>query len=148
MFMSLVPLLGSLAGRIAQSIFPTEADKTKRLEAENAIKAALVANRSEIEKAAADIVLAEARGESWLQRNWRPIFMLTLAGMLVLHWMGFTQLIAPDNRLSDSEVDGLLDIVKIGLGGYVVGRSGEKITSILKSGKVGETVSGLPWRDK
>ena len=70
----------------------------------------------------AGIITAEAQGDSWLQRNWRPITMLWLSGLVGAHWLGFT----PPN-LSEAQVVGLLDIVQVGLGGYVVGRSAEKV---------------------
>ena len=70
----------------------------------------------------AGIITAEAQGDSWLQRNWRPITMLWFSGLVGAHWLGFT----PPN-LSEAQVVGLLDIVQVGLGGYVVGRSAEKV---------------------
>ena len=72
-------------------------------------------------EAAAKIVLAEAQG-GWLQRNWRPLLMVTFTGLIVAHWFGFT---APD--IPESVQNSLLNIVMVGVGGYVVGRSGEKI---------------------
>ena len=53
--------------------------------------------------------------------------MLTFVGLIVAHWLGFT----PDN-LPSEQVMALLDIVKIGLGGYVVGRSAEKVATVWK----------------
>lgn len=73
-------------------------------------------------KQQANVIMSEATGESWLQRNWRPLSMLTFVGLVVAHWLGYT---APN--LSEDQVLALLGIVKVGLGGYVVGRSGEKI---------------------
>ena len=67
------------------------------------------------------IITAEANGESWLQRNWRPVTMLTFVGLIAAHWLGFT----PEN-LTESVVLELLQIVKLGLSGYIVGRSVEK----------------------
>ena len=67
-------------------------------------------------------IVAESQGESWMQRNWRPVTMLTFTGLIVAHWLGLTA-----ENLDKDQVMSLLDIVKIGLGGYVVGRSGEKI---------------------
>lgn len=87
---------------------------------------ALAANNKEIEQATS-VIIAEVSGESWLQRNWRPITMLTFCGLVVLHWLGFT---APN--LTESEVTSLLDVVKVGLGGYVIGRSGEKMMKSYK----------------
>jgi hypothetical protein len=67
------------------------------------------------------IIVAEAQGGSWLQRNWRPVVMLWFVVLIGAHWFGFTA-----ENLSEEQVLKLLDIVKIGLGGYVVGRSAEK----------------------
>jgi|TARA_Y100000310_G_scaffold246593_1_gene251932 hypothetical protein len=67
------------------------------------------------------IIVAEAQGESWLQRNWRPLVMLSFAALVAAHWLGFTA-----ENLDKDEVLSLLEIVKVGLGGYVVGRSAEK----------------------
>lgn len=67
-------------------------------------------------------IRAEAHSDHWLAANWRPLIMLIFAGLMTAHWLGFT----PEN-LTEDEVLGLMDIVKIALGGYVVGRSAEKI---------------------
>lgn len=68
------------------------------------------------------VVKAEAQGESWLQRNWRPLTMLTFVGLIVARMFGFT---APN--LSPAEYLELWGLMKLGLGGYVVGRSTEKV---------------------
>jgi hypothetical protein len=70
----------------------------------------------------AAIVQAEAQSEHWLTACWRPILMLTFGGLIVARWMGFS---APN--ISDAEVLKLWDIVQLGLGGYVIGRSVEKV---------------------
>ncbi len=79
-----------------------------------------------------DIIVAEATGHSWLQRNWRPIIML-MFGYLIAHnyilapLFGFQMLDIPSD---------VYQVIKIGLGGYVVGRSIEKTVAI-KNGKGG-----------
>jgi hypothetical protein len=70
----------------------------------------------------AGIIRAEASSEHWLAAVWRPIVMLTFAGLIVARWIGWS---APG--ISESEVLKLWDIVELGLGGYVIGRSAEKI---------------------
>ncbi len=70
----------------------------------------------------ASIITAEAQGESWLQRNWRPLLMLNFAALITARWLGYG---AP-NLTPDLELK-LLDIVQIGVGGYVIGRSVEKV---------------------
>lgn len=93
---------------------PDAAVKLRKVEAD--MEKTLIEGRS-------GVVKAEAGGESWLQRNWRPMLMIWFGGLVGAHWLGFT----PDN-LDASTVGKLLDIVQLGIGGYIIGRSAEKIT--------------------
>ncbi|UOF80623.1 holin [Caudoviricetes sp.] len=68
------------------------------------------------------IILAEAQGEGWLQKNWRPLMMVWFASLLGMYWFGFT----PTN-LAQETINQLFTLLQIGIGGYIVGRSGEKI---------------------
>lgn len=68
------------------------------------------------------IVEAEAKSEHWLTSSWRPIVMLTFAGLVVARWFGYS---APNIPL---EIESQLwTLLQIGLGGYVAGRSVEKV---------------------
>lgn len=124
MIQMLIPAITSLIGNVIDKAVPdkTEAEKLKAQITLEAMKA----DNAEL-KAATDIILAEAKGESWLQRNWRPLLMLWFAGLVGAHWLGFT----PPN-LPESVINSLLDIVQVGIGGYVLGRSGEKIVKAYK----------------
>ena len=68
-------------------------------------------------EAKSNIIVAEAKGDSWLQRSWRPLGMVTLLTLVVLDSLG----ILP-NRLTPEA----WTMIQIGFGGYVVGRSAEK----------------------
>jgi hypothetical protein len=68
-----------------------------------------------------DVIVAEAKSESWITRNWRPLSMLVFTALIVLHWFGLTAVI-PENQVA-----AILEIIKYGLSGYVVGRSAEKV---------------------
>ena len=61
----------------------------------------------------------EAKSESWIARNWRPITMLTFVGIVVLNSLGII-------TLETNFAEDFMLLVQIGLGGYVVGRSAEK----------------------
>jgi len=119
MFQALIPTLAPILGNIVKSKFPDPEQKAK---AEAEVIEALLAHQSEIETAAAKIVQTEAGSEHWLTANWRPITMLTFVTLVVARWFGWA---APD--LSEAEYLKLWSIVEFGLGGYVVGRSVEKI---------------------
>lgn len=68
--------------------------------------------------AQAKVITAEANGQSWLQRSWRPITMLTFLVLIVCDSFGMLEF-----RLSEQA----WELLKIGLGGYVIGRSAEKV---------------------
>lgn len=84
--------------------------------------------------AQAGVIQAEVASKSWLAVNWRPILMLTFGGLIVARMFGYT---APN--ISPSEYIELWSLVKLGIGGYIGGRSLEKIVpsvaSALKSVK-------------
>jgi len=109
----------SLIGKAVDKAVPDRAE-AERLKAEITLSA-MAEGRAELD-GAVSIITAEAGGESWLQRNWRPLLMLWFAGLVGAHWLGFT----PPN-LPDAVVAQLLDIVQVGVGGYVLGRSAEKV---------------------
>lgn len=70
----------------------------------------------------AEIIKTEAASEHWLAANWRPLLMLTFGGLIVARWFGWA---APN--LSEAEYIKLWSIVELGIGGYVIGRSAEKV---------------------
>ena len=78
--------------------------------------------------AQAGIINTEAASSHWLAANWRPILMLTFGSLIVARWFGWA---APN--LSQAEYLALWDIVKLGLGGYVIGRSVEKVAPSIVS---------------
>ena len=85
------------------------------------------ANKLELAKLEAkkDIILAEANNNSWLARTWRPIVMLMFAFTAVAYAFGLTDI--------DSEYVGhFFTLLTVGLGGHVIGRSGEKIVKTWK----------------
>ena len=119
-------LIGSIEGKVLDIVDDVVEDKDEANRLKFEIQRQLIENKSTELESAARIVLAEAQG-SWLQRNWRPLLMVTFAGLVVAHWFGFT---APD--IPETVQNSLLNIVMIGVGGYVVGRSGEKIADKFK----------------
>jgi len=79
-------------------------------------------------------IQAEAKSDSWLAANWRPILMLSFTAIIVVNylvlpvaqWFGVTEnpLVLPLDMWA---------LLKIGVGGYIVGRSGEKIARSFNS---------------
>lgn len=79
-------------------------------------------------EAAADIIRAEAQGDSWLQRNWRPMLMV-LFGIIIAN----NYLVVPLFGTPAAEIPpDLWALLKLGVGGYVLGRSAEKSARVWK----------------
>lgn len=115
-----IPIAGllSLGGKLIDRLIPDP-------KARDAAKLELMKMDEEGElsrlQTQAGIITAEAMGESWLQRNWRPLTMVWFAVLVGMYWFGYT----PDN-LTDAALEDIFDLIKLGLTGYVVGRSAEK----------------------
>lgn len=74
------------------------------------------------------VIEAEATSESWLARNWRPFTMVVFVALVVNRWTGVTVLLGIPQVMIPHDVEmELWSVIKIGLGGYVAGRSLEKI---------------------
>lgn len=130
MLAALLPALVPILGDALRRLFPDPAEAAK---AQAELNNALLANAAEIEKAAAGIIADEAKSEHWLAASWRPLVMLTFTALIVARWLGYS---APG--ISEAEVLKLWDIVQLGLGGYVIGRSAEKIVP-----QLAQAVAGL-----
>lgn len=113
----------------------------QRREFINDVQTRLIQNESQLIESRGKAVIAEAKGESWLQRNWRPMLMLSIVAIVVnnyllLPWMRFLGFNMPILNLPSE----LFDLMTVGVGGYILGRSGEKITKGLPNKR-------LPWRE-
>jgi len=116
---ALIPTIAPILGKVVSNLFPDPEQKAK---AEAEMMKTLLAHQAEIEGAAAKIIQTEAASQHWLAANWRPLTMLVFVCLIVARWFGWA---APN--LSEAEYIKLWSIVEFGLGGYVVGRSVEKI---------------------
>jgi len=127
-------LLAKLAGTLLPGIFKivdkAVVDKDKANEIKLKIQTMMFEGEMAELKAAASIISAEATGESWLQRNWRPLTMMNFLILVNMYWFGYT----PENITADM-LASIFELIKIGLGGYVIGRSAEKVVKVWQGTK-------------
>ncbi len=110
---------GGIIGKVLDKVL---VDATKKAEIAAAFVQEMMAQRAALDMAAADIIRTEAASGGWLTRSWRPISMLVFLGMVTSRWCGC----APPH-MTDAEIFEVWGLIKLGLGGYVVGRSAEKM---------------------
>jgi len=96
--------------------------KEEKIKAENVIKQILIQKELELQKMQTEIIVTEAKG-NWLQRSWRPILMLAF-GFIVI----YVKFLAPLFDLRTPELENeFWNLLQLGIGGYVIGRTGEKM---------------------
>jgi len=130
----MLPLITALlpvVGKVIDSVFPDKAQadaaKLKLLELQQQ------GEFRELE-AAASIIRAEAGSEHALTSQWRPIIMLLFGAIIANNYIvhPYLTLFYPAAPKLDIPPD-MWDLLKIGLGGYVVGRSTEKAVKAWKA---------------
>ncbi len=107
-------------GKVIDTLFTSEEE---RIKAKNEVFKVLKEQQMELQKLQTEIIVAEAKG-NWLQRSWRPILMLAF-GFIVI----YVKFIAPLFGFTIPPLeDEFWNLLQLGIGGYVVGRSAEKIS--------------------
>jgi hypothetical protein len=101
----------------------------------------------------AGIVMAETQSEHWLTHSWRPVLMVILMGFLVLAGLvlpiadliaGYRLAFEPRWQMLPQ---GFWDFLSIGMGGYIGGRSIEKVAGMVAGEAPGRRKSAAANRD-
>jgi hypothetical protein len=131
--MQLLNLIQSIfkpAVELIDEVHTSQEEKLQHKERLLVTQAAVIDQVLQYEKDAfesrAKIIEAEAKSEHWLTAIWRPVTMLTFLALCVGDSLGL---------LSSPLRDEAWSLLQLGLGGYVVGRSAEKITKSVLSNK-------------
>lgn len=134
MIQALLPVLGPLVGDVVRRVLPE--DKDKRMEIERELNMTLMQNSAQIEQAAASVVIAEAKSEHKITATWRPILMLTITAIVAWNYLFSPLIELAVHLMTGNQIpltialpEELWTLLTVGVGGYVVGRSGEKIAS-------------------
>ncbi len=124
----IITAVGNLAGKALDKIAGDKIDEATRekIKADITIQLAQM-DLTWIEKQV-EVILAEAKSESSLARNWRPILMLTIVAIVANNYVIAPYLGLIINKSLMLELpEKLWNLLTLGVGGYVVGRSAEKI---------------------
>jgi|TARA_R110000824_G_scaffold198232_3_gene382211 hypothetical protein len=110
--------------RIIDKIIP---DPTAKAEATRKLLEIQQAGELADVEAAMNVVVAEAKSEHALTSQWRPITMLVFTAIVANNYIVAPYLAAIFGWSVTLEMpDQLWNLLSIGIGGYVVGRSSEK----------------------
>lgn len=125
MLQTLLPLLTPILGDVLKKVIP-DVDKHKEIERE--VRLALLDHTDSLERMRGEIVLAEAKSGHWLTSTWRPLLMMVIITIVAMNYLVFPILGIVIGTVHVIHLpDQLWNLLTIGVGGYVVGRSGEKM---------------------
>lgn len=131
---ALIPAITTLIERL----FP---DKAKQDEAKAELLRIMADANANIVASQASVVAAEAKGESWMQRNWRPLLMMSFIVIIINNFLLAPILISFGAHIAPLAMpDHMWTLLEIGVGGYIVGRSGEKIATTFNDKKFFDTL--------
>jgi hypothetical protein len=128
-------VLGPLVGHLVDLYKSYNQKQISESQLRRDIEKVILGTFNEVSKTQAEVIMAEAKGENWLQRNWRPVVAVAFAFVVVFYglitpimvgWFGM-----PPVRVGDDLLKWIMDAVVICLGGYIGGRSLEKIASMI-----------------
>ena len=129
MIAAFIPIIG----KVFDSIFP---DKEQAAEAKlKLMELQMSGGLKELEQAG-KIITAEANSEHWLVAAWRPITMLVFVVIIANNYIlpPYIDLFFDTNVALELPPQ-MWDLLKIGIGGYIVGRTGEKMVGNYKANK-------------
>ena len=136
--MNILKALAGLIPSIGRSIEKFVPDKDLRTQLSHEIEVLVMGIQSGLIQAKSSIIIAEAKGASWIQRSWRPITMLTFVFIIFNNYVLVPYAVA----FTDGDTIPMLDIppgmwslLTVGIGGYIGGRSYEKVAKIKADGK-------------
>jgi hypothetical protein len=110
-------------GDAADDLFTSDEERRK---VEQAVRARLLDHREKLAALRSSTAQTETEGR-WYQRAWRPAVMMVFAVVIVSHWFGIA-----GTEVTPEVQTYLYSVIKLGLGGYVLGRSGEKIAPYVR----------------
>lgn len=108
-------------------------DKDKAAEAAQELRLALLNHERTAYEVARDTIVSEAKSEHWITSAWRPITMLTFTAIVANNYIlapYIDLLFNVDTTLEPPEQ--LWELIKIGVGGYIVSRGAEKVAREVK----------------
>lgn len=129
-------IIGGLATKVLGPLFniidKSVTDKDLAQELKARLNSEFMAHAAQELESKRDVLVTEISGQSWLQRNWRPLVMLMFASIIANNYIlvPYATTIGVPIQYIEVPVD-LWELIKIGLGGYIVGRSAEKIAPML-----------------
>lgn len=129
MFPAIIGALAPIVGKVIDRAVPDQKE-AQRIKTE--VLSGMMEHEAAELEAKTKVLVTELSG-SWLQRNWRPLLMMTIVTIIANNYLIAPYLSAVFGvGIALDLPERLWDLMTIGVGGYVAGRTGEKMVDIWK----------------
>jgi hypothetical protein len=151
-FLAALPIIGKIVGPLLGKVFGVvdqlveDKDLSAKLKAQIQMAVMSMNHTEFIEalKSQTQIILAEAQGKSWMQRNWRPLLMMVCIAIVANNYIIVPWLMVFTSKVAVLTMpDKLWTMMIIGIGGYVGGRTVEKTAATLTGTGVVDKIKGV-----
>ena len=106
--------------------FVEDPDKANELETE--IKKSLMGIEKQLIQSQTAVIVAEAKSQSFIAKNWRPMIMLIFGAIILNNYILFPYIqLFGGTAIKLDLPPAMWELLKIGIGGYIVRRTGEKM---------------------
>ena len=146
----MIPILDSLIGGVIKtggdlikSYFPPDLSPEQKAKLEAGIQAYQLEMNKELNEYSktviqeqSKIIQAEAKSDSYLAKNWRPITMLVFVFIIANNYIFFPYISLFGGSATALPIPpDMWQLLKLGLSGYIIGRSAEKVMKHYKGVK-------------
>ncbi len=129
--MNILKALGDLVPSIGRTIEKAIPNKDLARKLSHEIEVLVMGLQSSVIEAKQAIIVAEAQGQSAIQRNWRPITMLTFVFIIANNYILVPYAVAFGLKVPMLEIPpGMWGLLTVGIGGYIGGRTVEKVQAM------------------
>lgn len=138
--MAVGTIVASMLGAVGSGIkafFGFKAHQAETIQSALHVLGDVNVSNAQREQAIATIIAGEAQSGYWLAAVWRPLIMVSIFGLIIAFFFGVT----PSNINGEMPpiIEQLFDLLKIGIMGYIPGRTLEKIIKDINIGRVLKT---------
>jgi len=138
----MIPIIGDLIGKVVdagtsmiKSYFPPDLTPEQKSKLEEGLQAYQIEMSKQMNdysktiiESQSKIIQAEANSGSWLAQNWRPITMLTFVFIIANNYILYPYITLFGGKAVALDIPtDMWQLLKLGLGGYVIGRTAEKM---------------------
>jgi len=136
LFANIIPVIGPFIDKVLGIVDKSIEDKTLSVKLKTELINEAIKFDSDIETRKTEIITTEMKGENVLQKSWRPILMLVIIAIIANNYLfaPYVQIFWGRSVMLNLPPE-LYSLLTIGVGGYIMGRSGEKIMDRYNNGK-------------